>query len=125
MSARDVISRQIEPQAWAALGIGDTIAYRNRRTSSERKADRIIAALTAAGYVILSPDEVRGIRDEAKAEGLEEAADYCWSKRDLLADAEKKHIAAGLTGRDYYGRRLEAELLSRAIRSLKGGRDAQ
>ena len=46
------------------------------------------------------------------------AADHCWSKRDLLADAEKRQIDVGLSGRDYYGRRLEAELLSRAIRAI-------
>lgn len=46
------------------------------------------------------------------------AADHCWSKRDLLADAEKRQIDVGLSGRDYYGRRLEAELLSRSIRAI-------
>lgn len=46
------------------------------------------------------------------------AADHCWSKRDLLADAEKRQIDVGLSGRDYYGRRLEAELLSRAIHAI-------
>lgn len=55
------------------------------------------------GYVILSPDEVRGIRDAA----LEEAARHareCFD--DPQADADP----------DY---------LPNAIRSLKGGRDAQ
>lgn len=32
------VARVIEPQAWAALGTGDTLAYKNRRTSSLRKA---------------------------------------------------------------------------------------
>lgn len=54
----------------------------------------------------------------------EVAANHCWAKRDLLADAEKKQVEAGLTGRDYYGRRLEAELLSRSIRALTDA-DAQ
>jgi len=63
------------------------------------------------GYRIIHDSENHGPT-------LERAADFCWSKRDLLADAEKKQIEAGLTGRDYYGRRLEAELLSRAIRAM-------
>lgn len=41
---REVIAKILEPQAWAALGIGDTLAYKNRRTSSLRKADRILAS---------------------------------------------------------------------------------
>ncbi len=32
------IARKLEPQAWAALGIKDTLAYKNRRKSSLRKA---------------------------------------------------------------------------------------
>lgn len=79
--------------------------------AGEAAADTILEALTAAGYQIIH-------RDENHGPTLERVADYCWSKRDLLADAEKKQIAAGLTGRDYYGRRLEAELLSRAIRAM-------
>lgn len=59
MTARDVIRQLIEPQAWAALIGRDTLAYRNRRTSSERKADTIIKALTAAGYRIVGPDDVK------------------------------------------------------------------
>ena len=57
-------------------------------------------------------------RDAIAAAAFEAAADHCWNKRDRLADAEKKQIDAGLTGRDYYGRRLEAEMLSRSIRAL-------
>ncbi len=107
----------------SAISLREIIAAAIRsagRANSYNKALFILGDIKRDGYVILSPDELRGIRDEAKAEGLEEAADYCWLKRDLLADAEKKQVAAGLTGRDYYGRRLEAELLSRAIRALKG-----
>lgn len=58
------------------------------------------------------------MRAEGRKEGLREAADICWNKRDLLADAERKQVDVGLTGRDYYGRRLEAELLSRSLRAL-------
>lgn len=42
------IARVLEPQAWAALGMCDTLAYKNRRESSLRKADRVIAATQAA-----------------------------------------------------------------------------
>jgi hypothetical protein len=52
MSPAEIVAREIEPQARAAAGVGDTLAYRNRRVSSERKAHRILAALEAAGYVI-------------------------------------------------------------------------
>lgn len=41
----ETIARILEPQAWAALGIGDTLAYKNRRTSSLRKAGVILAQL--------------------------------------------------------------------------------
>lgn len=76
--------------------------------------------------------ELNAERDNALAraaaaamEMRERAAEHAWNKRDLLADAEKKQIDAGLTGRDYYGRRLEAELLSRSIRALPIDPDAQ
>lgn len=59
-----------------------------------------IANLRAAGYVILSPDELRGIRDDA----LEEAA--------VKAFQVSQHV------------RANADDVAAAIRSLKGGRDA-
>lgn len=59
MSAREVMVR-------AAYGL-DVLSLHG----CKRHVDNTISALTAAGYVILSPDEVRGIRDEA----LEEAAE--------------------------------------------------
>lgn len=40
------VARVLEPQAWAALGVGDTLAYKNRRTSSLRKARAAIAAMS-------------------------------------------------------------------------------
>lgn len=57
--ARDVIAREIEPQAWTAHGVPgkDSIAYGNRRKSSERKAYRIINALHAGGYRIAGPED--------------------------------------------------------------------
>ena len=39
------VARVLEPQAWAALGTGDTLAYENRRKSSLRKARAAIQAL--------------------------------------------------------------------------------
>lgn len=39
------VARIIEPQAWTALGLCDTLAYKARRTSSLRKARAIIAAM--------------------------------------------------------------------------------
>jgi hypothetical protein len=39
------VARILEPQAWAALGLCDTIAYQNRRTSSLRKARAAIQAM--------------------------------------------------------------------------------
>lgn len=39
------VARALEPQAWAALGTGDTLAYKNRRVSSLRKARAAIEAI--------------------------------------------------------------------------------
>lgn len=41
----DRVARILEPQAWAALGAGDTLAYKNRRTSSLRKARAAIEGM--------------------------------------------------------------------------------
>jgi hypothetical protein len=38
-------ARILEPQAWAALGDCDTLAYRSRRTASLRKARAFIEAM--------------------------------------------------------------------------------
>ena len=63
----------------------------------------------------MTPDQYRREGADAMREA---AADHCWSKRDLLADAEKRQSDVGLSGREYYGRRLEAELLSMSIRAI-------
>ena len=107
MSARDVIAKQIELQAWAALGIGDTIAYRNRRVSSERKADRIIAALNAAGYVIQSPDEAAQIAELS-------------AERDLLQDILDSRPTINAALPDSYIRWSQAIYSGDSIRALKG-----
>lgn len=39
------VARILEPQAWAALGVGDSLAYKHRRTSSLRKARKAIEAM--------------------------------------------------------------------------------
>ena len=44
----EAVARVLEPQAWAALGLRDTLAYKNRRTSSMRKARAAIAAVREA-----------------------------------------------------------------------------
>ena len=36
------VARVLEPLSWAALGTGDTLAFKNRRTSSLWKARRVI-----------------------------------------------------------------------------------
>lgn len=87
-------------------------------------AERLLHSIRA-----LTPADAQAALDKMLAEarlegwraGRDAAAEHCWAKRDLLADAEQKQVAAGLTGRDYYGRRLEAELLSRSIRALPEG----
>lgn len=61
----EIIAHPIEPLSWAALGNGDTLAHRNRRVSSERKAARILAALTAAGFVVVPKEPTAVMRDAA------------------------------------------------------------
>lgn len=39
------VARVLEPQAWAAQEHGDSVAYRNRRTASIRKARAAIEAM--------------------------------------------------------------------------------
>ncbi len=72
-----------------------------------------IKRLTPADAIAARDADRKAAHDAGRVAGLREAADHCWSRRDTLADAEKAAVEVGLTGRDYYGRRLEAELLSR------------
>lgn len=106
--------------AWAARG-----HWSRAYDAAEAEIARLRAALSEAQFERdnnrAKLEVAKCERDTARAEtaaAYEAAADHCWNKRDLLADAEKKQVEAGLTGRDYYGRRLEAELLSRSIRAL-------
>ncbi len=76
-------------------------------------------SLTASGYVILSPDEVRGIRDEASRIAELKA------ELDLLQDILDSRPAINTALPDSYIRWSQAIYSGDAIRSLKGGRDAQ
>lgn len=70
MNKVEQVARILEPQAWRALGLCDTLAYKNRRTSSLRKARAAIEAMrepdeamNQAGERLLEWDSV----DAAKA----------------------------------------------------------
>lgn len=63
----ETLARILEPQAWAALGIGDTLAYKNRRTSSLRKAAAILAVLSDPTDVMLTAG-ARSIGNTARSE---------------------------------------------------------
>ncbi len=75
-------------------------------------ATAVLDELSAAGYVILSPDEVRGIRDEA----LEEAF--------VALDLADRLIESAY-GTDTPREWDKAFRSVAKARSLKGGRDAQ
>ena len=88
------------------------------------KVKGAVRALTPADAQAALGKLLYEARLEGWRAGRDAAVEHCWAKRDLLADAEQKQVAAGLTGRDYYGRRLEAELLSRSIRALPEPKEA-
>lgn len=92
-------------------------------TSPDEAAEQLRALTTADTQAALNK-LLAEARLEGWRAGRDAAVEHCWAKRDLLADAEQKQVAAGLTGRDYYGRRLEAELLSRSIRALPEPKEA-
>lgn len=97
MSARDTIARCI-PGSSAEMCFG--------------LADGIMNALTTAGHVILSPDEVRGIRDEALDDAIRIASRHPGTK----FTNSRGHL-------DW--RPADNHDAAAAIRSLKGDRDAQ
>ncbi len=78
-----------------------------------------IANLRAAGYVVLSPDEVRGIRDEALDEAAKVAERFGPSRPIITRDPTQI-----IRGR-WEGEQAASGGIAAAIRSLKGGRDAQ
>jgi len=45
MEMREKIARALAPLAWAALGTGDTLSQKNRRTASLRHADAVLTAI--------------------------------------------------------------------------------
>lgn len=57
MDKIEEIARVLEPQAWAALGTGDTLAYKHRRTSSLRKARAAYEVMTRSDGEVI--DRVR------------------------------------------------------------------
>lgn len=77
-----------------------------------------IANLRAAGYVILSPDEVRGIRDGALEESAKVAEDASQKPSDDEQPGDDEWLAR--TCANSRGLTIAAR-----IRSLKGARDAQ
>lgn len=98
MSAREVIAEELERYT-VSPGI---------------RAESVIAALRAAGYVIMSPDEVRGIRDAA----LEEAAE---TVRKMIPIIPHDGPSTPMQEIEY----TSLGFAMTAIRSMKGGRDAQ
>lgn len=106
MSRSDIIARAIETQAWAALGVGDTLAYKNRRVSSERKAANILAALTDAGYRITAPDRL----DAKTIEACAKVADAAQAMRERLYSENQAGINAH--------KATQAEMIAAAIRKL-------
>lgn len=68
------LARKLEPQAWAALGTGDTLAYANRRKSSLRKAMLCIEELRepTVEMLIAAQEEWMCVR------AAEERGDFIW-----------------------------------------------
>lgn len=54
------VARILEPQAWRALGLSDTLAYKNRRTSSLRKARAAIEAMREPTDAMMRQMEIAG-----------------------------------------------------------------
>lgn len=119
-----VMQRYEDTVSRVDTGIGSFTEYRMKK-SVQGSYVRYNDAQAAIARLTAERDQALARAAAAAMEMRERAAEHAWNKRDLLADAEKKQIDAGLTGRDYYGRRLEAELLSRSIRALPIDPDAQ
>lgn len=68
------LARKLEPQAWSALGIGDTLAYANRRKSSLRKAKLCIEELRepTVEMLVAAQEEWMCVR------AAEERGDFIW-----------------------------------------------
>lgn len=70
LSMVERVARQLEPQAWAALGIGDTLAYSNRRTSSLRKARKAIGAMREPTKLMLMASGIHGTTNKSKYQAM-------------------------------------------------------
>ena len=78
------LARTLEPRAWAALDFGDTLAFKNRRTSSLRKARAILNELKhpsegmvrAASLAFLEWEEDRSRKDGFERPMLTAAIDF-------------------------------------------------
>lgn len=68
------LARKLEPQAWAALGTGDTLAYANRRKSSVRKAMLCIEEMRepTVEMLVAAQEEWMCVR------AAEERGDFIW-----------------------------------------------
>lgn len=69
------LAKTLEPLAWAALGLHDTLAQKSRRIASERKAEAVLSELDALGLAIMpreaSDGEIEaGARAICEAEGM-------------------------------------------------------
>jgi len=103
MSALEVIARACTPKpdecyhgsASFSLTSGEFHCLVKMWERELPRADAIISALTTAGYVILSPDEVRGMERDRQA--VEFAARWCWrtdppNANNKLTDAERLSV---------------------------------
>ena len=87
----EAAARIIEPQAWRALGMCDTLAYENRRKSSLRKARAALSAVL--------PQAVADER-EAIARDIENLMSACpMDDEDSLRDEVYGNVAAAIRGR--------------------------
>jgi hypothetical protein len=49
----EAIAREIAPLAWAALGMADTLAQKNRRTASLKHAAAALSAIEREGWKVV------------------------------------------------------------------------
>lgn len=101
----------LKPAGWFNP-YNDYHGYQQVAPEFEGTGDTIPLYQLPPGYVILSPDEVRGIRDEALEEAIKAALDHPGQQ----FTNHRGHVDWAPTSK--YD-------VAAAIRSLKGGRDAQ
>jgi len=98
---RETIARALAPVAWAALGLADTLAQKNRRTASLRHADAVLRALDAAGLAVVPKEAVGAMIDAGGREVLIDwhcvwASEKCETRfaADCIPDIYRAMIAA-------------------------------